>query len=143
VVSLFFLRVFNSISLAMFIIYTTSFPSFIKSFKIIGVPDTFLMIISLAYKFIFILSRTIEETFFALKSRLLGDIKNNNIRKLMGGRAFYIFKKSVTIYENTYYAMVSRGYQGKIILHSARRLNYRDFTALVIIIALGIGIILI
>ena len=143
VVSLFFLRVLNSISLAMLIIYTTSFPSFVKSFKIIGVPDTFLMIISLAYKFIFILSRTIEETFFALKSRLLGNIRNNNIRKLVGGRTFYIFKKSVIIYENTYYAMVSRGYRGKIILHLARRLNYRDFTALVIIIALGIGIILI
>jgi cobalt/nickel transport system permease protein len=143
VVSLFFFRVLNSISLAMLIMYTTSFPSFIKSFKILGVPDAFLMIISLAYKFIFILSRTIEETFFALKSRLLGNIRNNNIRKLVGGRTFFIFKKSMVIYENTYYAMVSRGYQGKIILHSQKQLNYKDFAVMVVIIALGIGIIII
>ena len=44
VVSLVFLRVLNSISVAMLIIYTTSFPLFIKSFKMIGVPDAFLMI---------------------------------------------------------------------------------------------------
>jgi cobalt/nickel transport system permease protein len=143
VVSLVFLRVLNSVSFAMLIVYTTSFPSFIKSFKIIGVPDTFLMIISLAYKFIYILSRTIEETYFALKSRLLGNIKSSNIRKLISGRIFFIFKKSMTIYENTYYAMVSRGYQGKVILHSQEHYSFKDFVALVIIIALGVGIILI
>ena len=143
VVSLIFLRVLNSVSFAMLIVYTTSFPSFIKSFKIIGVPDTFLMIISLAYKFIFILSRTIEETYFALKSRLLGNIKNSNIRKLIGGRVFFIFKRSMIIYESTYYAMVSRGYQGKVILHSQKHYTYKDFVALAIIVAIGIGIILI
>jgi cobalt/nickel transport system permease protein len=143
VVSLLFFRVLNSVSIAMLIIYTTSFPSFIKSFKIAGVPDTFLMIVSLAYKFIFILSRTIEETYFALKSRLFGNIDIYNLRKLIGGRIFFIFKKSTIIYENTYYAMVSRGYQGKIMLYSQRRLNYQDFIALVIVIALGIVIILI
>jgi cobalt/nickel transport system permease protein len=143
VVSLVFLRVFNSISLAMLIIFTTSFSSLIKSFKIIGVPDTFLMIISLAYKFIFILSRTIEEAYFALKSRMLGNIRSSNIRKLIGGRVFFIFKKSMTIYENTYFAMVSRGYQGKVMLHSQKQLTYKDFIALLVIIASGIGIILI
>ena len=143
VVSLIFLRVLNSVSLAMLIVYTTSFPSLIKSFKIVGVPDTFLMIVSLAYKFIFILSRTIEETYFALKSRLLGKIKRDNIRKLVGGRIFFIFKKSMVIYENTYFAMVSRGYRGKVILYTQKPPEYKDYFALVIIIAVGIGLILI
>jgi cobalt/nickel transport system permease protein len=143
VVFLVFLRVLNSVSFAMFVIFTTSFPAFLKSFKILGVPDTFLMIISLAYKYIFILSRTIEETYFALKSRLFGNMKNNNIRKLISGRIFFIFKRSMIIYENSYYAMVSRGYGGKIILHSPKHFTFKDFIALVIIITLGIGIILI
>jgi cobalt/nickel transport system permease protein len=142
VVSLVFLRVLNSVSIALLIVYTTSFPSFIKSFRIIGIPDTFLMIISLAYKFIFILSRTIEETYFALKSRLLCNTKSSNIRNLIGGRIFFIFKKSMLIYENTYYAMVSRGYQGKVILHSQKHFTGRDFVVLIIVVALGIGVIL-
>ena len=74
VILLIFLRILNSVSFAMLIIFTSSFPSFVKSFKILGVPDAFLMIISLAYKYIFILSRTIEDTYFALKSRLFGNI---------------------------------------------------------------------
>jgi cobalt/nickel transport system permease protein len=142
VVLLVFLRVLNSVSFAILMIFTTSFPDFIKSFKIFGVPDTFLMVISLAYKFIFILSRTIEETYFALKSRLSGNIKNSNIRKLVGGRIYYIFKRSVIIYENTYFAMVSRGYQGKVILHSQKQFTYKDLLALIIIVVIGIAVIL-
>jgi len=138
VVMLIFLRILNSVSFAMLIIFTTPFPSFIKSFKILGIPDTFLMIISLAYKYIFILSRTIEETYFALKSRLFGNFKNSNIRELISGRIFFIFKKSMVIYESTYFAMVSRGYTGKVLLHSQEKLTAIDFVSLIIIIAIGI-----
>lgn len=142
VVLLVFLRVLNSVSFAMLIVFTTSFPSFIKSFRIIGVPDTFQMIISLAYKYIFILSRTIEETYFALRSRLTGNIKSSTIRKLVSGRVFFIFKRSSIIYENTYHAMVSRGYEGKIKLYSQNSLTRVDIVTLIIIVATGLIIIL-
>jgi cobalt/nickel transport system permease protein len=143
VVALVFLRVLNSVSFAMLIVFTTPFMSFIKSFKLIGIPDTFLMIISLAYKYIFILSRTIEEAYFALKSRLSGNIRNSGIRKLVGGRIFYIYKKSHITYEGTYYAMVSRGYQGKLKLTVQTHFTYRDVISLAVIAAFGIIIILI
>jgi energy-coupling factor transporter transmembrane protein EcfT len=141
VVSLIFLRILNSISFAMLVIYTTSFPAFIKSFKILGIPDTFLMIISLAYKYIFILSRAIEDTYFALKSRLSGNVGNKRIRELISGRIFFIFKKSMLIYDSTYLAMVSRGYQGKVLFHSQKKLTAIDFITLIVIVVSGILII--
>ena len=138
VVSIVFLRVFNSVSFALLVVYTTPFPSFIKSFKMIGVPDTFLMIISLAYKYIFILSRIIEETYFAFKSRLSGNIKSSSLRKLIGGRIFFIFKRSMIIYQDTYHAMVSRGYRGKVVLHSQNHFTFKDVVVLMIIVISGI-----
>jgi len=143
VVLLVFLRVLNSISFAMLIVFTTQFAAFIKAFKIIGVPDTFLMISSLAYKYIFILARTIEETYFALKSRLFGNINISSIRKLAGGRIFFIYKRSHIIYEGTYNAMVSRGYHGRLKLSVSNHFNYRDIISLAVIVAMGIAIILI
>ena len=142
VVSLVFLRVLNSVSFALLVVFTTPFPSFIKSLKMIGVPDTFLMIISLAYKYIFILSRTIEETYFAFKSRLSGNVKSSSIRKLIGGRIFFIFKRSMIIYQDTYLAMVSRGYEGKVMLHSRNHFTIKDFIVLLFIVLSGIGFIL-
>ena len=143
VVFLVFLRVLNSVSFALLVVFTTPFPSLIKSLKMIGVPDTFLMIISLAYKYIFILSRTIEETYFAFKSRLSGNIKNSSIRTLVGGRIFFIFKRSVIIYQETYHAMVSRGYCGKVVLHSQNHFTLKDALVLVIIVISGLAFILI
>jgi cobalt/nickel transport system permease protein len=142
VVSLVFLRVLNSVSFALLVVFTTSFPSFIKAIKLIGVPDTFLMIISLAYKYIFILSRTIEETYFAFKSRLSGNIKSNSIRKLIGGRIFFIFKRSMIIYQDTYHAMVSRGYRGTVVLHSQNHFTFKDVIVLLSILISGIVFIL-
>jgi cobalt/nickel transport system permease protein len=143
VVMLLFFRVLNSVSFALLIVYTTSFPAFIKALRIIFVPDTFLMIMSLTYKYIFILSRTIEETYFALKSRLSGNIKSSSIRKLAGGRIFFIFKKSQLFYEGTYYAMISRGYSGKLKLTGHTRFTFRDIIALSLILAAGVIFIII
>jgi energy-coupling factor transporter transmembrane protein EcfT len=138
----FFFRILNSVSFALLIVFTTSFPSFHKI-----IQDSWrsrflsMMIISLAYKYIFILSGTIEETYSAIKSRLSGNIKNRKIRELISGRIFFIFKKSMIIYESTYNAMVSRGYQGRIMLHSQKKLSAFDFIALFIIVTSGICII--
>lgn len=143
VVAMVFLRVLNSVSFALLVVFTTPFPSLVKSLKMIGVPDTFLMIISLAYKYIFILSRTIEETYSAFKSRLSGNIKNSSIRGLVGGRILFIFRRSMIIYQNTFQAMVSRGYTGKVVLHSRNLFTLRDVSVLVIIVAAGIVFILI
>jgi cobalt/nickel transport system permease protein len=143
VVSLVFLRVLNSIAFAMLIVYTTPFPSFVKAFKIIGVPDTFLMIMSLAYKYIFILSRIVEETYFALRSRLYGNMRESNIRKLAGGRLFFIYKRSQIMYEGTYHAMVSRGYNSKVMLTVRNRFTFLDIMSLIVIAITGIIIIII
>jgi cobalt/nickel transport system permease protein len=141
--SVIFLRILNSITFSLFICFTTPFPQLIKSFKILGVPDTFLMIITLSYKFIYILSRTIEDTYFAIKSRLIGYISNKNLRKLVTERIFFIYKKSHYTYEQTYLAMISRGYEGKIVLLSFKKFNIIDFISLILIISFGIFVLII
>ncbi|MBI5217495.1 MAG: hypothetical protein HY958_01010 [Bacteroidia bacterium] len=143
VVELLFLRVLNSISLAMLFLYSSSFPQLIKGFKVFFIPDTFLMIISLAYKFIFILSKSIEETYFALKSRLAGNVHNKNAQNIISGRVFYIFKKAQSNYENTYAAMISKGYYGKVIFQNETKIKVADIYFLLIALITGITITLI
>jgi cobalt/nickel transport system permease protein len=143
VVELLFLRVLNSISLALLFVYSSSFSQIIKGLKVFFVPDTFLMILSLAYKYIFILSKTVEETYFALKSRLIGSVKNDSIRKIISGRVFFIFKRSKNNYEQTYSAMISRGYSGKIRLHKEKKIKPSDVFFLIVTVAIGFLIIFI
>jgi cobalt/nickel transport system permease protein len=143
VVVLLFLRVLNSVSLALLIACTTPLAHVLKALKIFFIPDTFLMIISLAYKYIFILATTVEETYLALKSRLTGSIKNKGIQRLVAGRMMFIFRRSTQNYELTYLAMVSRGYSGKVKLAALRRPGMMDFCWLLLVIVFGIGVIII
>ena len=140
VVELLFLRVLNSVSLALFFLYSSSFPQLIKGFKIFFVPDIFLMIVSLAYKFIFILSKSIEETYFAIKSRLAGNIRNKNVQDIISGRVFYVFKKARNNYENTYTAMISKGYNGKVNFQNEKKIKAVDLYFLFVMLAVGIVI---
>ncbi len=137
-----FFRIVDSVSFALFIVSTTPFADFIKSLRLLRVPGTFLMIISLAYKYIFILSRTIEDTYLAVRSRLAGRIRNKSVRNLVGGRIFYIFRKSAQIHQGTYHAMVSRGYTGSVSLASRKRYTGNDLVFLAIISVLCVLIIL-
>jgi energy-coupling factor transporter transmembrane protein EcfT len=62
------LRVFNSISISFLIINTTPFNDIIKGLKMFRIPDSLLMIITLAYLYIFILSNLVAESYLAMKS---------------------------------------------------------------------------
>ncbi|MCX6233382.1 MAG: energy-coupling factor transporter transmembrane component T [Bacteroidetes bacterium] len=142
VVVLLFLRVLNSVSLALLMAYTTPLAHVLKVLRIFYVPDTFLMIVSLAYKYIFILATTVEDTYLSLKSRLTGSIKTKGIRTLVAGRMLFIFRRSTQNYELTYIAMVSRGYTGKVKLAALSRPGIMDAVWLLLVVAFGIGVIL-
>lgn len=131
------LRVANSLGISLLIIYTTPFFEVIRALKVFRVPDTFLMIIILTYKYIFILSKTVEDMYLAMKSRLVGAADGGTGRKLIAGRIFFIFKKSQMRYEETYRAMVSRGFTGEVELYGGRAFTARDATAGIVLGAAG------
>ncbi|HOD15139.1 MAG TPA: cobalt ECF transporter T component CbiQ [Spirochaetota bacterium] len=123
------LRVMNSVSITLLVIYTTPFFEIIRALKVFRVPDTFLMIIILTYKYIFIFSKTVEDMYRAMKARLAGPVDGATIRGILAGRIFFLFKKSQMQYEETYRAMLCRGFSGDVMLVSFRKLTVRDAAA--------------
>jgi len=137
-VSMLTLRVANSLGISLLIVYTTPFFEIIRALKVFRVPDTFLMIIILTYKYIFIFSRTVEDMYLAMKSRLAVPVRSGMIRELIAGRIFYIFKRSQMRYEETYRAMVSRGFSGDVELYGFRGFTTRDAVAGIVFGVAGI-----
>lgn len=136
-VSMLTLRVMNSVSITLLVIYTTPFFEIIRALKVFRVPDTFLMIIILTYKYIFIFSKTVEDMYRAMKARLAGPVDGATIRGLLAGRIFFIFKRSQIQYEETYRAMLCRGFSGDVTLVSFRKLTGRDAIAGAVFICVG------
>jgi cobalt ECF transporter T component CbiQ len=137
VVIRFFIRITNSIALSLLVMYTTSFPGIIKSLKIFRVPDIFLLVITLTYKFIFILSYTTEDTYLALKSRWWRNSRDTSANQFIAERITYIFRKSWIKYEEIYHAMLARGFNGNVNLCYSQKIKSIDIVFLLAAFVFG------
>ncbi|HEY4787839.1 MAG TPA: energy-coupling factor transporter transmembrane component T [Bacteroidales bacterium] len=138
-----YLKVVNSLTVTFLIISTTPFNEIIKALKILRVPDMFLLIITMTYKFIFIMAHTIQETYFALKLRWWKKVKNSEANRIIAGRIAHTFRKSWLKYEEVFKAMLARGFSGKVDFCYLRKLAMIDFAFITIVLAASLIIYLI
>jgi cobalt ECF transporter T component CbiQ len=131
------LRVMNSVSISFLVLYTTPFPDIIKALKMLKVPDIFLMIITLSYKYIFIFTKTVEDMHRAKKSRLAGQVNHADARRWIAGRFAFIFKKTRIRCEEIFKAMMSKGFSDDITFFETGRLKLPDLAAGVMLFLIG------
>lgn len=121
------LRVFNSVTLSLLVLYTTPFNEIITSLRVLKVPDTFIMVITLSYKYILLFARTVEEMHLAKKSRLAGEITGKEARRWIAGRMGLLFKRTQMRCEEVYKAMTARGFSDGFHLVRRRGLTGLDW----------------
>jgi len=120
------LRVMNSLTISLLVIHTTPFHKIIKALKVFRVPDTFLLIITLSYKYIFVFAKTVENMYMARKSRLVGMVKDDEARMWIAGRIAFLFRKTMARYEEVYGAMVARGFTEDVKISNFGPLSRMD-----------------
>jgi cobalt/nickel transport system permease protein len=137
VVVLLTLRVLNSLSISFLILYTTPFPEIIRALKVLKVPDAFLIIISLTYKYIFIFARIVTDMHLAKKSRLVGAVNKTEARNWVAGRMAFIFRKTQLKCDDVFKAMIGRGFSGEIKLYQYQNMRGRDWVVGFFLLTLG------
>lgn len=130
------LRIGNSLALSLLLLHTTPFPDLIKALRVFRVPDSFIVIITLSYKYIFTFSRSVIDMHLAKKSRLLGAMGAEGSRQWAAGRIAVLFHKTQRRCEEIHKAMVARGLGHSMSLHAFPALCRRDYCAI------GCGVIL-
>jgi energy-coupling factor transporter transmembrane protein EcfT len=138
-VSLLTLRVLNSISVSFLILYTTPFTDIVKALKVFRVPDTFLIIISMTYKYIFTFAHIVSDMYLAKKARLAGSNGRKEAREWIAGRIAFVFKKTQLECEEVFKAMNARGFSGDIRLYYHRNLTCRDWEIGLVLFAATVG----
>jgi cobalt ECF transporter T component CbiQ len=120
------LRVVNSLALSFLVLYTTPFAEIVRALRVLKVPHSFLIILTLCYKYIFVFSRTVEDMYLSKKSRLVRDVSNKKAREWIAGRLDLIFRKSQRRCEELFQAMLSRGFSDAIKIHGFKALGWWD-----------------
>jgi cobalt ECF transporter T component CbiQ len=123
------LRVINSLSLSLLVLYTTPFHEIIRALKVLRVPDSFLIIITLCYKYIFIFSKTVEDMHLAKKSRIVRELNQAEAREWIAGRMAFIFRKTRLRCEEVFKAMIGRGFSDSIKFYGFGKMRIADWFA--------------
>jgi cobalt ECF transporter T component CbiQ len=137
VVAMLTLRVVNSLSLAFLVLHTTPFHDIIKALKVLKVPDSFLMVVTLSYKYIFIFAKTVEDMHLAKKGRLARQVNSAEAGNWVAGRMGFVFRKTRLRCEEIFKAMLGRGFSEEIKLHESRKLSFRDITVGGVLLIIG------
>ena len=105
------LRVFNAVCSVYFFFYLTSFEDFLLALQKIKIPYSVVLIFSMFHIYLITFLRTVQDYYLAMKSRLVTQPDNAEIREFTGNRALNLFRLSKSKYENISLAMKSRGYK--------------------------------
>ncbi len=136
------MRVINSLSLSFLVLYTTPFLEMVRALKILRVPDSFLIIISLCYKYIFIFSKTIEDMYLAKRARMLREDKHKKAREWTAGRLALIFRKTHFRCEEVFRAMIGRGFSDAIKLCGFGKMSAMDWATGAVLFSIGVLLLL-
>ncbi|MDK0539242.1 cobalt ECF transporter T component CbiQ [Clostridium perfringens] len=137
-----FLKVMGSLSCLYFISLTTPMIDVISVLAKLKVPSFLIELISLVYRFIFIILETSEMMFISQNSRLgYRDIKTSY--KSLGALASTLFIRSFKRANDLYTALEARGYNGelKVLEEQVQKRNYIYIITIIInLIFIGITI---
>jgi len=131
------LRVAASISYVTLVILTTGWTRLLSSLKYIGIPNIFVSIISMSYRYIFLLLETAENLFLAKKMRTIR-INAKRERQWIGSTVGILAIKTHQLSKEVYQGMVSRGVNKNITFLGSNKVYLSDLLALILTIMLNI-----
>lgn len=118
-------RVAVSISLVVLLTLTTPWVRLLAALRALGVPRMFVLVIGIAYRYIFLLLGSVTEMYEARRARTIGAQRHDrSARSFLSASAGALFGRSHALSEEVHQAMVARGYRG-----DARSLQVLRFSA--------------
>jgi cobalt/nickel transport system permease protein len=123
-------RVAVSISLVVLVTVTTPWTRLLAGLRGLGVPRMFILIIGMAYRYIFLLLESVTDMYEARKSRTLSKMKHDRTaRAFVGATAGALVGKANQLSEEVHQAMVARGYRGDARTLDPLRIRRADLLA--------------
>lgn len=134
-------RVALSVSLAVLLTVTTPWTRLLGGLRGLGVPRIFVLIINMAYRYIFLLLDAVSEMYESRKARRVTTIKHDaGARATVGATAGAVVGKASHLAEEVHQAMVARGYRGEAYTLSQPRIGRGDVVALLIAVCVSLVI---
>jgi cobalt ECF transporter T component CbiQ len=120
-------RVSASLSLTLLLVLTTPWNSVLSALSVLRVPDVFILILGMTYRYIYLLLHLANDMFLSRKSRIVGRLSSADERRILAATTATLLSKSLDMSSEVYLAMQSRGFRGKVIMLKPFKMHRRDW----------------
>jgi cobalt/nickel transport system permease protein len=110
---IFFMRVLDSVSVAVLLVITTKQHVLLKVLRVFRVPQLFVMTMGMTYRYIFLFLDIIQKMFISIKSRVGFISSSKTGRHVVTANIAGLWLRSYRLQSQVYDAMTSRGYAGE------------------------------
>ncbi len=133
------LRSETSLTCWLIVIMTTPFNLVLRALRAIYVPTVFVAVVSMTFRYIFLLVRTAEDMLLSRRSRIVGKMNASETRHVISSTAGVLLGKSVQMSDEVYHAMISRGFRGEIHVLEDFEMHGKDWVTLVAVASVALA----
>jgi cobalt/nickel transport system permease protein len=141
---LFVSRVAVSVSVAVLLVVTTPWADVLKSLRALRVPQVFVLVLAMTYRYLFLFLHTANGILLARKSRVVGRSSGGEQRRWITGTMGNLMSRAFKMSGDVYSAMLARGFGGEVRTYSTYRAGWLDWamltsTLVVAVAAVAVG----
>lgn len=133
-------RVLASLAVVVLLTRTTSWLRLTAALRGLGAPTAFVLIATMAQRYLWVLTRSVMEVLLARRARSVGGASGAEDRAFVGGSVGALFVRSNELADQVYQAMVARGFSGRLADPSPGRLRWSDVVAGLVVIAVSLAL---
>lgn len=123
-------RVGDSVSLAVLLVLTTRWADLLKSLQALRVPQIFVLVLSMTYRYIFLFLHALNGLLEARKSRVVAHLGGGEERRWITRSMGALMNRSFKMSNDVYAAMLARGFGGQVRTYTTFRMRTADWLAL-------------
>ena len=137
---LFVVRIATSVSLVVLLSLTTRHSELLKVLRLFGVPQVFVLTVSMCYRYLYLFATMVENIFIAIKSRVGVVSHQRHGQNIVAWNIANTWSRTTQMSEEVYMAMLSRGYTGEPRLLSKFHATPKDWVWLLCAMILCAGL---
>lgn len=109
-------RVETAATLSVLLILTTRWAQVLKALRVLRVPVVVVVVLGMAYRYIFLLLGSARDMLESRRSRMVGDLSGPDRRRVAASSVGVLMSKTMQLSGDVYSAMVARGFRGEVYM---------------------------
>jgi cobalt ECF transporter T component CbiQ len=132
-------RVETAATLSVLLILSTPWTHVLKALRVLRVPVVLVVILGMAYRYIFLLLDSARDMLESRRSRMVGELKGSDSRRLAAASVGVLMSKTLQLSGDVYSAMLARGFRGEVYMLDDFCTAALDWIMLAVFAALAAG----